>query len=317
LLALNTGLEGYQVPKTWFEIQLAMPLALTAHLQRDIAVTMRPPWRVDGIEVRKLEEGLFSLRLFINSADLQPDAVTNDELREFRDLVVSLVAFSAMSPVHLRSKGIFDFPLANGQRRQTSLGPMNYEYPATPLTDLQSLVLGLGLESNYVAVLHFLWEALNSEHPLYRFINLAIATELVVRHDSPVRGSRHPRCGDPECGFELDRCPRCDRSWLISAPLRERVAFLLTDPDVRSRFIGWRNQVFHGLSDDLHGRSTGDLVGLNAELLVVIRNHLGNKLGLAPITRTSMSVALDRPEVVMTVFYSEARGGSVESGSSR
>jgi len=284
----------------WFQIDLAMPAAMTAALQRDIIAAIRPHWRLTAIEMRRLEDGLFRLKLSIKSEDKPPEVPRIEELKEFRDLVVSLVAFSAMAPVQLRSKGLFDFPAGGNRRSQTSLGPMNYQFPPTPLSDLQPLVLGLALPPKYASALHFLWEALNSEHPLYRFINLAVAVELLVRHDSPVHGSRHPSCGDPMCGYQLDFCPKCNRPWKIPSQLRERAAFLLP-ADVLSGFIAARNQVFHGLSDELHHDYPRTLPELNVSLLVILRNYLGQQMGLPAISRDQLGVALNPPEVVMTI----------------
>jgi hypothetical protein len=294
----------------WFQIDLAMPAAMTAALQRDIIAATRPRWHVTGIEMRRLEEGLFRLKLSIESEDTLPETPRNERLKEFRDLIVSLVAFSAMVPVQLRSKGLFDFPAGGNRRRQTSLGPMNYEFPPTPLSDLQPLVLGLALQPKYASALHFLWEALNSEHPLYRFINLAVAVELLVRHDSPVHGSRHPSCGDPKCGYQLDVCPKCNRPWKIPSQLRERAAFLLP-ADILSEFIAARNQVFHGLSDELHHDYSKTLPELNVSLLVVLRNYLGQQMGLPAISQDQLGAALNPPEIAMTIFYAprSSKGG--------
>lgn len=284
-----------------FQIDLAMPAAMTVDLQRDIVAAIRPRWHVTGIQMRQLEEGVFQLRLSIAS-DAAHETPSDDELREFRDFIVSLVAFSAMVPVHLRSKGIFDFPVGGNQRKQTSLGPMNCQFPPTPLSDLQPLVLGLALDPKYASALHFLWEALNSEHPLYRFINLAVAVELLVRHDSPLRGSRHPSCGDPKCGYQLEHCPQCSRPWMIPSQLRERVAFLLPG-DILPEFIAARNQVFHGLSDELHHDYSKTLPALNASLLVALRNYLGQQMGLPPIGRDQLGIALNPPKIAMTIPY--------------
>ena len=226
-------------------------------------------------------------------------------LVEFRDLVVSLVAFSAMVPVHLRSMGIFDFPIANAKRKQVSLGLMHYEFPPKPLSDLSPLVLGLAIDPKYATTLHFLWQALNSEHPLYRFINLAIAIELLVRKDSPLPGSRHPACRNPECGFQLKVCPECNRAWTIASTLRERARFLISDATVLSRLIARRNEVFHGLPDDLPQSAAENLTDLNGSLLLVVRNYVGTKLGLPPITSKELTVALSPPDITATVFYSE------------
>ncbi len=287
---------------SWFQIDLALPATMTAELQRDIITAIRPRWHVTGVEMRRLEEGVFRLKLSIASGRTPQQSPSNEELKEFRDLVVSLVAFCAMVPVHLKSKGIFDFPTDEKQRRQTSLGQMNYKVPPAPLSSLEPLILGLALPPKYASTLHFLWEALNSEHPLYRFINLTISVELLVRHDSPVHGSRHPSCGDPKCGFQLNICPKCSRAWKIPSQLRERALFLIP-ADILADFIGARNQVFHGLSDELHHEYAANLRNLNASLLLVLRNYLGRQMGLPAITRDRLGIALNLPEVEMTVFY--------------
>jgi hypothetical protein len=294
----------------WFQIELAMPAAMTGVLQRDIITAIRPRWRVTRIEMQRLEEGLFRLKLSIQSENILPKTLRIEELREFRDLIVSLVAFSAMVPVQLRGKGLFDFPAGDNLRRQTSLGPMNYQFPPTPLSDLHALVLGLALDPKYDSALHFLWEALNSEHALYRFINLTVAVELLIRHDSPVPGSRHPQCGDPKCGYELGVCPKCNRPWKIPSQLRERAAFLIPG-DILSEFIAARNQVFHGLSDELHHDYSTTLLQLNGSLLVVVRNYLGQKMGLPAISQDQLSQALNPPEVAMTIYYApgSSKGG--------
>lgn len=287
---------------SWFQIDLAMPAAMTAELQQDVITTIRPRWRITGIEMRRLEDGVFRLKLSIDPRGTPGQIPSHEELKHFRDLIVGLVAFCAMVPVQLRSKGIFDFPIGNNQRSQTSLGPMNYQVPPTPLSNLEPLVLGLALEPGYASALHFLWAALNSEHPLYRFINLAVAVELLVRLDSPVHGSRHPKCGDPRCGYQLERCPQCNRTWKIPFQLRERAAFLLP-AEILPEFVGARNQVFHGLSDELHHDYSNNLPSLNVSLLLVLRNYIGRKMGLPPITEDRLSVALNLPDVVMTVSY--------------
>ncbi|MFZ1414244.1 MAG: hypothetical protein WAS73_06665 [Defluviicoccus sp.] len=286
----------------WFQIDLAMPVAMTAELQRDIVVAIRPRWHVSDIEMQRLEDGVFRLKLSIISEGDVLNTASNDELREFRDLVVSLVAFSVMVPVKMMSKGVFDFPVSGKQRKQKSLGPMKYEFPPMPLSDLQPLVFGFALQPKYASAVHFFWEALNSEHPLYRFINLAVAVELLVRHDSPVRGSRHPSCGDSKCGYQLEHCPECNRPWKIPSQLRERAAFLLP-ADLLPKFIAARNQVFHGLSDALHHDYSNDLPELNCSLFVVLRNYLGQQMGLPTIGRDQLGVALNPPGISVTIFY--------------
>lgn len=72
-----------------------------------------------------------------------------------------------------------------------------------------------------------------------------VVVELLVRHNSPVQGSVHPGCGDPKCGFALEKCPRCGGNWTIPHTLRDRVTFLLPEEALRSSFVKARNNVFH------------------------------------------------------------------------
>lgn len=288
-----------------FRIRLAIPVEMTASLQGDIIATVRPRWRIEKVEMQKIENGVFELRLSIPAIEFGDDPQKGDELQKFRDLVVSLIAFCAMAPVELRSKGTFNFPMEDGKGKAISLGPMNYEFPPTPLNDLAPLATGMGLSEKYSPVLHFLWQGLNSTHALYRFINLAIAVELLVRHDSPVSGSRHPKCADPKCGYELAECPECEREWNIPATLRERSAFLFSDSDVLHEFIHQRNKVFHALTDDPHSHAAMSLPMLNARLLLTIRNYLGREMQLPAISHEHLSVALERPDIIMTVDYTE------------
>jgi len=287
----------------WFEIKLAIPIEMSNTLDNDIIASVHPRWHVNKVDIRKLEDGLFSVRLTFPAADFGTDANDSRILRQFRDLVISLIAFSAMVPVELRSKGVFDFPDQDSKRRQISLGPMNYKFPPQALNDLSPLITGLALDKKYTPALHFLWQGLNAMHPLYRFINLSIAIELLVRHDSPVSGSRHPKCGNPSCVFELIQCPDCQRTWNIPTTLRERSGFLITDSTILSEFIRHRNNVIHGLSDDPHADATISLPDLNSKLLIIIRNYLGSKMGLHAISLDSLSSILNPPDITMKVYY--------------
>jgi hypothetical protein len=216
-------------------------------------------------------------------------------------LVVSLIAFSAMVPVKLRSMGIFDFQMDANRRKQISLGASQIKFPRSPLNSIEPVIQGLALPTKYSTAIHFVWQALNSELALYRFINLTIAIELLVRHDSPVIGSRHPRCG--KCDYELRECPECARTWKIPSQLRQRAAFLIPDETI-SGFINARNLVFHGLSDDLNRDTPENLPQLNMALLLLLRNYLGKQMGIPDVRPEELSIVLNPPTALPTVFYS-------------
>lgn len=284
-----------------FEIKLALPIKLTSSLQRDLVTAVPTKWRVVDIKIHKLEPDIISLKLTLPAEDLHGSEAETQPLREFRDLVISLVAFCTMVPVDLRSKGTFDLPAENGNRKQVCLGPMNHQFPAQALTDISALILGLAIDSKYASPMHFLWQALGAEHPLYRFINLAIAIELLVRHDSPVAGVRHSKCS--KCNHELTSCPWCCAAWNIPATLREKCLFLIVDDATRGKFISKRNSVFHGLMDHSHHEAEENLPELNSALLIIVRNYLGKQIGVAPIKGEDLGVVLNLPNVVTTVFY--------------
>jgi hypothetical protein len=286
-----------------FQVDLAMPVGMTGTLQRDITTALQPRWRVTQVELRELERGAFRLRLAITVLDDEFVPPEDYVLRAFRDLVVSLVAFAAMVPVRLLSQGTFDFPVAGNERQATSLGPMVYELPPAPLSDLQPLVRGLALEEKYVPALHFLWEAISSEHALYRFINLAIAVELIVRHDSPVHGSRQPKCGNPKCGVPDRGLPR------MRTPLADPFAAsrACSVPNPGRDALGLHSREEPRVSRSCRQTTPGvrpQIAGLNMSLLLVLRNYLGEKMDLPPLTPAQLSVALDPPRVSsMTIHY--------------
>jgi len=70
-----------------------------------------------------------------------------------------------------------------------------------------------------------------------------------------------------------------------------------------SQFIEARNHVFHGLSDRLHHEDLSYLPRLNRELLVVLRNYIGLKMGLTTISGEQLGAAMNPPLVSMTVHY--------------
>jgi hypothetical protein len=77
----------------------------------------------------------------------------------------------------------------------------------------------------------------------------------------------------------------------------------LIPADILSEFIGARNEVFHGLSDELQHQYSHSLPKLNVSLLLVLRNYLGRQMGLPPIAADHLSIALNLPEVAVTVSY--------------
>ena len=206
-----------------------------------------------------------------------------------------------MAPVRLVTKGLATFPLGDNRFVQVSLGGTQKTFSPTTLPSISSILEGLARPRIYLIAWRFVRQALNAEEPIHRFINLAVAYELVIGAESQASTSKAPIC--PSCGNRLSNCPKCRKELKIPATLRERGAFFFASKKELSDFVEFRNRVFHGGLGSLAGKSSLDLERLNNKLLVKIRNHLGKSLGLNNITENDLSSALNAPEIYMSVYY--------------
>jgi hypothetical protein len=282
-----------------FRIEIHSPVALTLDAARDVAARTRPTWRLTRISLRRLDANVFECKIGIDVRDISKE--DHADLIRFRDTFLSLLALIAMVPVRPQIKGTFTFPLGGNQFAQISLGPMNYTFPESPMFSFGPLVEGFAFDDVYRAAVWFIWQAINSASAVHRFLNLAIAYELVVGIDSPVQGSKAPRCSS--CGKDINPCPHCQNEIKIPPTLRERGEFLFVDRGLLSSFIEYRNRIFHGRLSDCIADKSGSLTSLNAKLLVNIRNYFGQKLGLRDITLSEIGQAVNVPEIFATVFY--------------
>ena len=140
---------------------------------------------------------------------------------------------------------------------------------------------------------------------MHRFLNLAVAYELVVASDSPAEGSKKPRCN--YCGQEFSPCPFCGKENKIPETLRERSRFLFTEQKLLRNFIEFRNRFFHGRVVGLKKDDVAALVQLNTELLVNIRNFFGRMLGLQNVTAAEIGWSVNVPDIFATVFYEQQK----------
>lgn len=222
-------------------------------------------------------------------------------LLEFRDCVLSLLAFTAMSPLRPLTFGLFTFPRGEREYAQISLGGTNKVFSPTIPPTLTSLGEGLALRKVYLTALRFFWQALNSDVDVDRFINLGIACEPIIGADSKIGGSRNPRC--TACGSMISKCPKCKKELRIPTTLRERGAFLLQDEGSLTKFIDFRNTSFHGGLAAIHPKTLLELRGLNDKVMVAVRNYLGQLVKLRPISKSDLSLAVNAPDIYMTVYY--------------
>lgn len=284
-----------------FRIEVHCPVGLTLETAKDVVSRANPKWRLTRIALQQLKDNVFECRVGIDPRDITREDTAS--LIKFRDTFLSLFALVAMVPVRPLIKGTFTFAMGNGKYAQTSLGPMNYTFPGSPILSLGSLVEGLAFDESYRAAVWFVWQAINSNEPVHRFLNLAISYELVVASDSQVRGSKSPRCSS--CGKDFSPCPFCDKENRIPETLRERARFLFADQKLLSDFIEFRNRFFHGRVANLSQDDERVLRTLNTDLLVNIRNYFGQPLGLKNIAAADIGWSVNVPDVFATVFYEQ------------
>ena len=282
-----------------FRIEIHSPVALTLEAATDVATRTIPKWRLTRVSLRRLDANVFECKVGIDLRDVCID--DHPDLVRFRDTFLSLLALITMVPVRPQIKGTFTFPCGGNKFAQISLGPMDYTFPESPIFSFGPLVEGFAFHEVYRAAIWFTWQAINSVTAVHRFLNLAIAYELVVGSDSPVQGSKAPRCSS--CRNELTQCPHCQNELKIPSTLRERAEFLFVDRELLSAFIEYRNRVFHGRLSDCIADNSERLTNLNTNLLVNIRNYFTRKLGMKDIAPSQVGLAVNVPDMSITVFY--------------
>jgi hypothetical protein len=285
-----------------FEVSFESPIGLTVDLQKDLQCTTLPKYRLLKLEMHRINDNVFRLTALFHPEDINPQT-EKSELFNIRDRLLSLLSITAMVPVELRTKGAFTFSLGNKQYQQMSLGPMNIRASPVPIRSLRPLIEGQSLPAEYAAAVYLAWQAINSDEPLYRFINTAVCFELIAGADSLEPPSINPKCSNESCGYTLDQCPECRKDWKIPNPLRSRAKFLIPDDSLMSRFIKARNKVFHGASQQQTPGFLDELEQLTIPVLLAVRNHIGQKIGLKPIEAKELSIGSHSVSVIMSVFY--------------
>jgi hypothetical protein len=284
-----------------FRIEVHCPVALTLAAAKNVVARAKPKWHLTRISLQQLKENVFECKVGIDAHDLSKEDTA--DLIKFRDSFLSLFALTAMVPVRPLMKGTFTFPLGGDKYAQTSLGPMDYTFPGSPMLSFTPLVEGFAFDESHRAAVWFVWQAINSGEPVHRFLNLAIAYEVVVGSDSPIQGSKPPRCSS--CGKAFSPCPFCAKENKVPATLRERSGFLFADQKLLAAFIEFRNRFFHGRVVSLGAGDVHALNQLNTNLLVNMRNYLGQPLGLKKIAPADVGPAVNEPGIFVTVFFEQ------------
>ncbi len=287
-----------------FEIIIETPIGLPVDLQKDLHSPKIPRYRILNLELQRMEGNTFKLAILFHPDDITPKTETN-ELLNIRDLLLSLLSTIALMPVELRSKGTFTFALGNRKFQAKSLGTMKINTPSADLHSLQPLLDGQFLPSKYSAAMYFIWQAINSyESIIHRFINTAICVELLTGSDSPEPTNIYPKCGNKSCNYTLELCPSCKKEWKIPNPLRNRSKFLIPDDELLTRFIKARNKVFHGASQQQDKEFLDELREITTPILLAVRNHIGGKINLPPLTETDINLGLyGLKDMTVSIFY--------------
>lgn len=285
-----------------FEIIIESPIGLTIDLQKDVYCHSRPKYRLLGLDLSRINANIFRLTALFHPEDINPQTAKG-ELFKIRDRLLALLSITVMIPVELRSKGMFTFPLGERKYQQLSLGPMNREASPVTLDSLWPLIEGQLLPAKYAAAVYFIWQAINTDESLYRFVNTAICVELLAGADSPEKSSVNPACTNNNCNYILEKCPACNRDWTIPNSLRNRAKFIIQDEEVLSRFIKARNKVFHGASQQQDAKFLNELSEISVPVLLAIRNYIGGKIGLSPMEEKDLSIAFHDIDIMMSVFF--------------
>lgn len=287
---------------TKFRINIKSPIGLTLDLQKDIYCQSIPEYRLLELELSKIDENKFCLTARFNSEDINSNT-PKEELFNIRDRLLALLSITAMIPVELCEKGVFTFHLGDDKYQALSLGPMNRESSPVALNSLQPFVQGLSLPTKYATAMYLIWQAINSDEPLYRFVNSAICVELLVGADSPEISSVNPRCPNNNCNYLLEKCPTCGKSWTIPNSLRNKAKFIIPDEETLSRFISARNKVFHGSSHQQDAKFHKELSDISVPVLLAIRNHMGKKIGLSPMKEKDLKLAFHNIDLMVGISF--------------
>lgn len=287
-----------------FTILFESPIGLTADLQNDLYCWKQPRYRILGLELSRVNSNTHELTVQIHPEDIHPKKTDPHELYDFRDRLLSLIAITAMVPVRMRSQGVFTFDLGEGKYEARSLGPMSVEESPIAIPSLRPLIDGPSLPRDIAAAIRLIWQAINTDEPLYRFINIAICIELLAGTNSPEPRSVNPHCANSRCRFILEHCPECEKPWTIPNSLRNTARFLITDEGLLKRFIRARNKVFHGATHQRESEFLSELSALNIPLLVTVRNYVGDKIGLEPIEEEALSIVVQGFRMRVSVYYS-------------
>lgn len=300
-----------------FSIHFTAPFGFTPNLPTTDIITKKPKWRVFGFEFKRSGENgqTYEMIALIDPRDLTSKSASLQELQAFRDTTLAMLAMSALVPVTPLDLGSFTFQLDDGTFEAKSLGPKNIQRPMVPIPSLAALVRGFDAAAPVQTAAYFLWQAMNAELPLYKFINLAVCAQIIANNESTAPKSVHPRCGNPACGFELQKCPQCGRDWTMPNVLREHLQGIITDKALLSEFIVLRNLVFHGSLSALLGNQPGRIPNINKPLLLVLRNTIAAKFGMQPMRAEEMPLSeLDIFNITMSVFYKMPESEQQEFG---
>jgi len=289
-----------------FRIKFTAAFGFTPDLPRAAIVTTRPKWRVLDFAFQRGADNAYDMVVRIHPADLTPKSASLYELRAFRDNCLAMLAMTAAVPVVPLNQGAITFPLGDGKFQVMSLGPGQMIAPMVPIPSLAALAAGPTAPDAVQAAAYFLWQALNADLPLYRFINLAVCAQIIANADSSAPKSAHPRCGNPACSFELEVCPDCKKKWMIPTPLRDHLRGIITDEKTLTEFIAVRNAVFHGSLAALLGNQPVRLREINKPLLLILRNVIGSKFGLQPMRAEELPLPFPGVEIfdpTISIFY--------------
>jgi hypothetical protein len=297
-----------------FRIRFAAHVGIVANIPTELEVRIQPKWRILAFSLQQVEKATFELQVQLHPDDV-PRETPVEELRAFRDTVLAMLAVTAVTPLFPLIKGTYTFPLGNNKFEQRSLGPMQMEGPTAPLTSGTAIVLGTSATDSIRAVAYFIWQALNAETSLFRFIHLAICAQVIANAGTHASRAVHPGCPNPKCRYELAACPECGADWRIPTSFRDLLRESITDEALLAEFVSLRNAVFHGSLATLQGDQLKRIQQINKPLLVALRNLVASQVALPPVSVGGLALSGHDIDMVMSVYYTmPANGKSGDQG---
>lgn len=271
---------------------LSLPKAEDIHYENDLL-------KIKSIETRQTADNAYSFFLFFDEADA--GEWSNEKWIQARDAFCSALSATAMVPVTLATHGVINRRIEADKHSAMSLGYKNLAGGERGVSLSPLMEATNEPEAPWSTLQYFFWQGLQCKDELSRFMNLAVAVDILASEISESPKSEQPKC--IKCSAELKTCPACGENWPAKPVAHlEHVKHVLGE-ELGRQFVTWRNNVFHAKKPIL-GRQFDPLHDINRGVILAIGQQLAARYGIeTPVTEESLSPALFPPAIAMKVYF--------------